>query len=202
MKNKILILINVLIVVLEIIATIMSVKEFNLRLFTYYTQYSNILTLISSSLLIIYLLKDKIPKWLKFLRYITVNMMTITFLIVTFILVPLLLYSVGSKAFMMFTYGSMFFTHLLCPTLMFISYCFFEKWNPISKKDKIYVLIPTALYGIILVFLNIIQVIDGPYPFLMVDEFPIYFSIICYIFIFGIIYFIGFSIFKISENNK
>lgn len=201
MKKKQLISINVLIVLLEIIATIMSVKEFNLRMFTYYTQYSNVLTLISSALLIIYLIKNKVPKWLKFFRYVTVNMMTITFLIVTFVLVPLLLYSVGGKAFMMFTYGSMLFTHLLCPILLFISYCFLEKWNPISNKDKLYVLIPTIVYGVTMVLLNAFQFIDGPYPFLMVDEQPIYMSIIWFVLIFFLIYLVSFLIFKFSKKN-
>lgn len=202
MKNKLLVSINFLIIIFEIIATVMSAKEFNLRVFTYYTQYSNILTLITSVLLVICLLKNNVPKWLKFLRYIALNMMTITFFIVTFVLVPLLLYAIGNKGFMMFTYGSMIFHHLVCPILLFISYCFLEKWNPISKKDKLYVLIPTIVYGIILVFFNIIQVIDGPYPFLMVDEIPFYFSVICYLLLFSLIYYVALLTFKLSENKK
>lgn len=201
MKKKVLITINVLIVLLEIIATYLSYSEFNLRLFTYYTQYSNIFALLSSLLLVIYLFREKVPKWLNFFRYITVNMMSITFLIVIFVLVPLLVYAVGIKGFMMLTYGSMLFNHLICPILLFISYVFFEKWNPITKKDKIYVLFPTIIYGIILVFFNAINVIDGPYPFLMVDEMPIYLSIICFVGIFTLIYLVGHLIYKISSKE-
>ena len=81
MRKIDLILINFLIVVFEIMAMIISVDEFSWKIFTYYTQYSNFLTLISSFLLIVCLLKGYIPKWLKFIRYVTLNVMVITFLL-------------------------------------------------------------------------------------------------------------------------
>lgn len=202
MKKRILISLNFLIILLEIVATYLSACEFNFRLFTYYTQYSNLFTLVSSFLLIIYLFKDNVPKWLKFFRYITVNMMIITFLVVTFILVPLLIYAIGVKGFMMFTHGSMLYNHLVCPILLFISYAFYEKWNPITKKDKIYVLIPTLIYGITLILFNAFNIIDGPYPFLMVDELPIYLSAISFIGIFTLTYFVGYIIYIFSLKIK
>ena len=60
MKNKLLISINLLVVVLEIIATTLSVKEFDYKFLTYYTQYSNVLALISSLFLVAFLLKKRV----------------------------------------------------------------------------------------------------------------------------------------------
>lgn len=201
MKKKTLISLNVLIIILEIISAFMSAKEFSFRLFTYYTQYSNVLTLISSLLLVIGLFKNKIPKWLKFFRYITVNMMIITFFVVALILVPMLVYSIGIKGFMMFTYRSMLFNHLICPILLLISYVFFERWNPITRKDSLYVLIPTLTYGITMIILNLLRIVEGPYPFFKVYEQSICMISICVIGIIILSHLVSLIIFKISKYN-
>lgn len=203
MKNKLLILINILIVVFEVIALFYSLDEFSYKLFTYYTQYSNLLALLSSTLLLIYLTKKKMPKWLKFLRYLTTNFLTITFLVVSFILVPMLMFVHGFKSFLMFTYGSMLYHHLLCPILFFISFVFLEKGCPNTKKDYVYSIIPTFAYGLIMAILNILQIVEGPYPFLMVEDQPIYLTIIWFIMIFSLAYIIGKTIFKLNiKYNK
>jgi len=201
MKRKTLILINILIIIFEIIALFLSAKEFGYKLFTYYTQYSNILALISSVLLLIYLFKNRIPKWLKFFRYIVAHLLTMTFLIVAFVLVPMLVYVLGSKGFMMFTYGSMLYHHLLCPILFFVSFILLEKGCPITKKDPVYVQIPTCIYGITMIILNILQLVDGPYPFFRVLHQPVYITTLWMLFIIAISYFVGLKIYKISKAS-
>ncbi len=197
MKKKALVSINVLIIIFELISLYLSMKEFDYKMFTYYTQYSNLLALVSSTIILFYLNKEK-PKWLRFLRYLSVNVLTITFLVVSLILVPLLSLKFGMKCFMMFTYESMLYHHLLCPILFFISFVFLEDNSFITKKDNIYVLIPTLLYGIIMVFLNAIQVVDGPYPFLQVDDQPLFLTLIWLIILFSFSYSISMIIPKIS----
>lgn len=197
MKKKAFVSINVLIIIFELISLYLSIKEFDYKMLTYYTQYSNLLALVSSTIILFYLNKEK-PKWLKILRYISVNVLTITFLVVSFILVPLLSLKYGMKCFMMFTYGSMLYHHLLCPILFFISFVFLEDNYCLSKKQNIYVLIPTFAYGIIMAFLNAIQVVDGPYPFLQIDDQPLILTLIWLIILFSFSYYISMIISKIS----
>ena len=46
--------------------------------------------------------------------------------------------------------------------------------------------------------LNAVQIIDGPYPFLKVDEQPIYMTCIWYVGIFILIYLVALFVFKLS----
>lgn len=200
MKKKILAGLNVVIIIFEVIALFMSFDEFGYKMFTYYTQYSNILALISSCLFMSYIFKNKIPKWLCFFRYMVTNLLTMTFLIVTFVLVPMLVYTIGVKGFMLFTYGSMLYHHLLCPILYFLSFVFFEKRCRVTKRDSLYVIVPTIAYGIVMVALNIFKVVDGPYPFLRVLHQPIYATIIWIILILLLSYLVSATMFKIKKK--
>jgi len=72
------------------------------------------------------------------------------------------MYNFNYKMFM-FTDTFIVF-HTICPILSIISYVVFEE-----RSNKNYLcLVFTAIYGIILAILNILNVVEGPYPFLMV----------------------------------
>lgn len=198
MKNKLLISLNVLVIVLEIVGFIFSVNEFGFNVFTYYTQYSNFLALISSALLIYSLMKNNYSKKMRFLRYITAQMLAVTFIVVTFILVPL----IGKEGYKMLVYGSMLYHHFLCPILVIVSFVFLEKGCPITKKDPLYVLIPTCVYGLTMLVLNILKVIDGPYPFLQMYSLPIYLTLPMLSLVIFISFISGYIIFKLNKNRN
>lgn len=50
----------------------------------------------------------------------------------------------------------------------------------------LFVLIPTACYAVIMIVLNILHMVDGPYPYLRVYNQPVYMSVLwCFIILGG-----------------
>lgn len=184
-------IINAAIVVLEIIASIVRFSYSKDSLFVFYTRDSNLILMIASLILmtfeIIKLKKDTvIPRWVYFLKFMAVGLTTITFIVVVFILCPLMFNQYGIKSFyQLLCTRDMLYHHLLCPILAFVSFVFFEKNQKIRIKNCIIALIPTLLYGAIMIVLVLLHKINPPYPFLDVYHQPIYMSIIWIIVIFG-----------------
>jgi len=157
-KKKIALIINIIILVLEIFAFIKNIFFNHLIQAEYYTIDSNMLALISSFLFIIFYKKDL--KLVNNVRFVATSCLALTVLVVIFVLCPM--YNFNYKMFM-FTDTFIVF-HTICPILSIISYVVFEE-----RSNKNYLcLVFTAIYGIILAILNILNVVEGPYPFLMV----------------------------------
>lgn len=149
---------NLLIVILEVIAFSKSLKKHNIKKsFAYYTQISNLLTLISSALLVVFGRRD----FVEVLRLTSVSMMIMTFFVTACILVPM---SRKPKE-LLFT-GSGLFHHLLIPVLSTATYLFAEK-----KAAFVWAIFPpviTLIYGLVMLYLNYKKKVEGPYPFFMV----------------------------------
>ena len=157
-KKKIALIINIIILTLTLLS---FAKTFFLEhsiAVEYYTNDSNILALISSLLFIIFYKKEK--DFVKDIRFLATSCLTVTFLVVVFVLCPM--YSFNYKL-LMFTDIYLVF-HTIVPILSIFSYIALE--NGSSKKYLC--LIFTMIYAIILIILNILNLIKGPYPFLMV----------------------------------
>ena len=167
---------NYIIVILEIYSISISARNKGYGMFRFYTDNSNMFALFACFLLAMYqtisLLKNKdiTPMWVKNLKYYSTCCVALTFIIVACFLAPLC----GINGIViMFTYNSMFYHHLICPLLVVISFMFFEKYN--FKHNIIYkALIPTLGYGIVILILNLLKVVRGPYPFLFVYELPVW----------------------------
>ena len=196
-KDKIALYINILIIILEIIGLSISINDSNRLLIEYYTEDSNILLLIASSIYVFYLLtKKEIPRWLNIFKHMATLGVTITFIVVILILAPMYNFNYGWILF----YRTMLYHHTLCPILSIITFIFFEN-HKLNKKDIKYTMIFTLLYSVILIFLNILKLIEGPYPFLMVYKQPIYMSILWIILIDGGAYLLSIALSKISNNK-
>lgn len=157
-KKKIALIINIIILTLTLLS---FAKTFFLEhsiAVEYYTNDSNILALISSLLFIIFYKKEK--DFVKDIRFLATSCLTVTFLVVIFVLCPM--YNFNYKL-LMFTDIYLVF-HTIVPILSIFSYIVLE--NGSSKKYLC--LIFTMIYAIILIILNILNLIKGPYPFLMV----------------------------------
>ncbi len=175
MKKRMSIYLNLLIVIFEIIGFIISIGVNKRVAIEYYTEDSNLLALISSFLFVIFLLlKNKIPRWLQLFKYMTTICLTVTFLVVLFILGPMLNFN---YEWLLLSNG-LLFQHLLCPVLSIVVFLLFDDIESFKKRDSIRGVYLTIIYAIIIVILNILKVIKGPYPFLYVYEQPIYMSII------------------------
>ena len=147
---------NILLIVLELIALYNApYKHDLLKTIIFYTQISNFIALISSVLYLF--LSDRVAV----VRYLATCMLTMTFFVTLCILVPM---GGGFKKLMLGKTG--LFLHTLCPILSFISYVFWE-----SHSHAWYIpIFVTLIYGLIMVYLNAVKKVDGPYPFFRVHN--------------------------------
>ena len=185
MKKTLALISNLLIVVLEVISFIILINRnggVTVGIVYFYTRLSNLLALIAGIFVFIFIIKNKsgeLPKWLSMLRYIATIMLFVTLLISLFVLTP----AVGSFYKMMIV-NQLKFHHLLCPLISIISFIFFEKGGVLTTKDNVLALIPTLVYGIVMMILNAARVVDGPYPFLRVHNQPVWATILWFVGIF------------------
>ena len=194
MKDKkiiiIKLIINILIALLELIGFVIIYKKYKLGLFIYYTECSNFLLLISSCMIIFGLInklqgnkikiKKKSIKLFNVFRFTACLSVFVTLLVVLTILGPT--YPTGYHGILLS--GSMLYHHTLCPILAIISFTFFEKYD-FNTKDVIRSLYFTITYAIVLISLNILDVVDGPYPFLRVQNQSILTSMFYFLLIIG-----------------
>ena len=193
-KKKLAICFTILLIVLELIGFVITIKNNHRVDFAYYTEDSNCLSLIASCFTLFYLFQKDVPKPVQILKFMSVVGLSLTFLVVLFILIPM--YDFNFKWFLL--EGDLLYFHLLCPIVAFISFVFFEEHH-FEKKDCLYAGLFTVIYSIILIVLNIIGVVEGPYPFLMVRKQSIFASILWGVLILGISYGIPFGIKKIKD---
>ena len=192
--------VNILIIIMELFAFLVCYKESGFACFEYYTQ-DNLFLMFTSLLYVISLLisDKKIPHFVSLLKYAATTSVVITFLTVVIILAPVM---GGYKA--MLLDGTMLIHHLICPIFAFVTFVFFEKHNLNGLKDALISMIFTCLYGIIAVTLNVLKIMDGPYPFLKVYDQTILMSIFWLILMMGSSYLITVLIGNLNHayNNK
>lgn len=180
-RRKPIIALNIVIILFEIVGFIYSWFEYGWGMFRFFTQDSNLFALINSIILLVFLCTTNVlPKWFVKMRYVAVLLLATTFMVTLCILAPM------QNAFVrMFTDGSKLYQHTICPILFFISFFALERTVPKEKKCIFCGIVPTLIYAVILVILNILGVVDGPYPFLRVQAQPVYMSFIWAVVIFG-----------------
>ncbi|HPE96291.1 MAG TPA: hypothetical protein PLT66_09535, partial [Bacillota bacterium] len=76
------------------------------------------------------------------------------------------------------TGGSMLYHHTICPIIAIVSFMFLEDNSSIEKKQVFLSILPTGLYAVPVLILNIAKIMYGPYPFLYVYEQPIWMTCI------------------------
>ena len=176
---------NILIVIMEIVALRISFRRIGREMFIYYTELSNIVTLISS---VAYLLTGgNAPV----LRYLSAVGLTMTFLITLCVLIPM---GGDFKELMLQENG--LYHHTLVPILSLISYVFWEKHSTLWM----FPVALTILYGLTMMFLNVIGKIDGPYPFLRIRHQSRTASALWFFALIGIISAISFAVIFLAEH--
>ncbi len=201
-------IINLIIIIMEILSFTLLVDKIGnnpFNLLAFYTYDSNIFLLLSSilisinNILILINKKESINKNILLIKYMSTGCVTLTFLIVIFVLIPL---EGFESTYIQLISGNKVFLHLLCPILSIISFLIFERNPKLKFKDTFISVIPTFIYAIILIILNLLKVVDGPYPFLKVYDQSVYMSIIWVIVILGISYLICYLLFIIHRGKK
>ena len=147
----------VLIVIILSEITGLATRSFGrfIKTFRFYTQLSNLAGLVSAFLLLIFGPSPAIAG----LRFMAVCLLIMTMLVTIFVLVPTIK---NTKLLLWSRVG--FMLHLFCPVLNLVSYIFLE-----PHAEAIMIALPVAftlVYGDIMLYLNYLRKIDGPYPFL------------------------------------
>ena len=204
-KLKVSFFLNTAIFILECIGGYLYFIRSGWNFVQFYTEDSNTLALITCLIIAVYeyqMLKGKgtgLPGWVKEMKYISTVCLTLTFLVVIFILIPM--QGGISSAYFFLLNGSMLYHHLICPILAFVSFLWFDPLDQLTKKDTLIVLIPTLIYALVLILLNLLQAVDGPYPFLKVYQQPFYMSCIWVIVILGAAYGIAVMLAKLLNHQ-
>ena len=191
---------NTLIVIFEIIALILSLTAQGVENFMFYTQDSNYLAMAVSLLFCVYAVRElrgkgRCPAWIHILRYIAVSCLMLTFFVVLFILMP----AMGENAFFMLYGGSMLYQHTLCPILAVVSFFALEMEHELPKTAIAKAMIPTLLYAVVAILLNLCRVIEGPYFFLMVYAQPWRLSVVLCMLVLGIAGFLALLVWKMHQ---
>lgn len=197
MKKKVSIYLTILLIVIEFIGLIITLVNNHGIALSYYTEDSNIFSLVISCIYLFYLMKDKVPKLVHVLKYMSVIGLTLTFLVVILILIPM--YDFNFKWFLF--EGDLLFFHLLAPIVAFISFVFFEE-HSLNKKDSIYACSFTIIYSIVLIVLNIVNVVDGPYLFLRIQTLGTIKSIMWGVILFSLTYGISVGLRRLNAIYK
>ena len=171
-------LLNLAVVRMELWAIPMSWDGVHEQMFTFYTENSNLFAMAVCALMAlcqlwVLIFGREIPRWIKTLKYMVTCCLMLTFLTVVFVLAPI--YGPGGHYIMLCT-SSMLYNHLLNPVVTFVSFVFFERRPALEKRAVFYPLIPTLIYGLPVLALNILGVMEGPYPFLRVYQQPLWAS--------------------------
>lgn len=192
--RKLQIIINILIIILEIIGFILVINMIGVKSLEYYTEDSNFLLLLSSILFLVYLsLNKEFPSWLKTFRFIAIVSTTLTFIVV----ITVLSWTTDMGLYYLLFGDSMLYHHTLCPILAMISFIFIEKYD---NLNALHGLLFTLVYGLIMLPMNILKIVEGPYPFLMVYNQPILQSILWIVIIYAITYAIALILKKGNEK--
>lgn len=150
-------------------------------LIPFYTHQSNFLALIASALFVLVgtvaLFRDgRIPRLLKLFRFMVTLQLYITFIVVLVGLGPMTALA-GGNLFAMYG-GPMFVMHLMGPIVSLFSFVFLEGTPRLHLSDAFLAIQYTWIYSIIMVILNAVDKVEGPYPFLMVDVNPWWVSLL------------------------
>ena len=195
MKKKIIVF-NILFLICELVGLGIIMLGGNRSLFEYYTVDSNLFALIMTVVYLYFVCTNKkINKVIYLLRLMSLVSLMITFLVVLFILtfmVPLQFLFWGY-------YGTNLILHVICPLLLLYIYFKFDEKVKVNKYELIYNMIPTLIYAIVLIILNIKGIVDGPYAFLRFHFQPLYQSVLWFILIVGITYPIGLVLNKLKK---
>ena len=194
-NNKLALASNIVLIVLAGLGLYFSIVDKNA--FLYYSDNAGMFALSSSIIYVIIVLAKKEPNFLCLaLRYVSSACLVLT-LVGTFYVAT----TTGENYLDSFIKGSHLFNNLLCPIVSFVSFTMFEGDRRLNKKKTIwYALIPTVIYGIIMLVCNVSNTFTGPYSFMMINDNPVYVTVVVFIVTIILNYVIG--RFLLLSNQK
>lgn len=153
---------NCFVIVFEIIGLYISISARHWKVLAFYTQISNMITLLSSVVLVVMSAAGPgTGQMTSGLRYLSSCMLAMTFLITLFVLVPM-----GGGFRKLMLSGNGLYHHTLCPAISITSYVLWEQHNTVLWVP----VLVTFVYGLVMLLLNYLKKYDGPYPFFRVYD--------------------------------
>lgn len=197
---------NLAIIACEIAAIIIVFLKIGYYPLEYYTEDSNLFALVACSVTAGFQIRclksgKEIPHAVQMLKYMAAAVLSVTFIVVLAVLSPMRGEGINGWLYMLFN-KDFTFLHTLCPILTILSFVLFEKEPFLDTKSAFKATIPTLIYAIVLIILNILGVLDGPYPFLRVMNQPVYMSFVWFIVIVGGALFLAFLIQKLNSIGR
>ena len=202
-------LVNSLIVLFEVVVFAMLISNFgrgfDLSCVQYYTHYANLFSLLTSLGISIELAREitgRTPRtsyFSRLMRFMAVSTSTLTLVVVVFLLLPMDQFeNAGELLF----YHTNFLEHILCPVLSFYSFVFLGDYRDMGTKEAVVATLPTLLYAIVSTTLNALEIMEGPYPFLLVYKQPLWLSILYFILIVGGAYVISWVLIVLAHKDN
>lgn len=186
MRLKAAIALNALIVALEVWAIGNGVEQRGIGDFMYYTELSNLFGGIACALCLageVHALRSGRPlaRGLRIAKYCASCCLLMTFFVVVLVLMPSF-YAAGLDGFrLMFCVRELPITHFLGPLLVFASYVLFEADRAMTLQQSLIATVPTLAYAVVAYPCNIARLWEGPYPFFLVWEMPVWQSVLWFL---------------------
>lgn len=188
-NNKGSVIANIIIIAFELMG---FAKGIYAEMFLYYTNLSNLIALVACVIVLAGQLTaarddGRLLRKAHRIKYMATCMTTVTMIVVLCILVPM-------QGVKMLYAGNFLYFHVICPIMMLVSFACFDGGERVDAKKAVIGLLPTLIYGVIAVILNCADVIQGPYPFLMVRQQPVWASLLWFTVIIGIAYAVALAV--------
>lgn len=167
------IVLNIFIILFEIYVLIINLMGSGAGILLFFTDISNFFTLVASCCYVVYFIfffshkNSRVPLWLVIIKYFSCCMMLLTFLVVAFVLAPV---GGGLCAEFVLFFGTMLFTHTVCPIILIISFIFFEKDIKLKFKYVWFSVLLPIIYGLVIICLDLAGIVVAPYAFLRTSE--------------------------------
>ena len=188
------ILANLAIVWMELKAIPLSWSGVHAQMFLFYTELSNLFAMgvcfaVALCQLGALLAGREMPAWARTLKYTTV----------VFVLAPM--YGPDGHYVMLLT-SSMLYNHFLNPVAAFLSFVLLERAPALPRRAVGCAMIPTLVYGGIMLAANVAKVYKGPYPFFYVYEQPLWVSGMWMVVILGGAVLIAWAVWKLGGGRR
>lgn len=194
---------NLFVLCAEPIALPLSWEMGQAQIFTYYTEDSNIFAAAVCTLVALWQLRciftgGELPVWLKKLKFMATSCLLLTFMTVVLVLAPMV--GEGGLYLLLWT-SSTRYHHLLNPMAALFSYLLLERQPRLPRKAVVWALLPTLAYAAVILPLNILRVIVGPYPFFEVYHQPVYVSVLWAVGLLGVNYLYAWLLWRLGGGR-
>ncbi len=198
------IIVNIAVMALEVWVMLSDFKAIGWKMFSYYTEISNLLAFVTSGLGAVYsviaLLKRTyfIPEFVKILKFVAASLLTVVFFVVLFVLTPHEVAN-GASIFSLVS-GTMLFTHIVIPLLVVTDFIFLAPAERLEFPVTFIPMTASVLYSVVIFLLCGLDVIAAPYFFLDIRNNPTYLTILYMVIMVAIIYAASFFLRKLDSH--